>query len=131
VRYLLDTNVFIWSLGAPTRLNSAAIELLSSNETQIYLSPVSSWEIAVKYALGKIILPDLPMEFVPNGMRDLGIATIDVMHGHALAAGQLPLHHRDPFDRMLIAQARAEGMVLLTADTAFKRYDVEILLCGK
>ena len=130
MRYLLDTSVFLWSLGAKGRLNAAATELLASNETQIFLSPVSSWEIAIKYALGKIVLPSSPVEFVPGGMRDLGIATLDVTHLQALAAGQLPLLHRDPFDRMLIAQARAEAMVLLTGDHIFQAYDVDALFCG-
>ena len=131
MRCLLDTNVFAWSLGVKSRLNAAATEVLTSSATLIYLSPVSSWEIAIKHALGKIVLPTAPTDFVPRAMRDLGIITLDVTHAHALAAGQLPPHHRDPFDRMLIAQARAEGMVLLTADQFFKAYDVEILLCGK
>jgi PIN domain nuclease of toxin-antitoxin system len=131
VRCLLDTGVFVWSLGATARLNAPATEVLTSTDTQIYLSPVSSWEIAIKYALGKIVLPNVPAEFVPSGMRDLGIGTLDVTHAHALAAGQLPPHHRDPFDRMLIAQARSERMVLLTTDQFFKAYDVEMLFCGK
>lgn len=130
MKYLLDTSVFVWSLGAKARLNTAATDLLYSNETQIFLSPVSSWEIAIKYSLGKIVLPKPPVEFVPGGIRDLGIATLDVTHLHALAAGQLPLHHRDPFDRMLIAQARTEAMVLLTGDRIFKAYDVDVVFCG-
>jgi PIN domain nuclease of toxin-antitoxin system len=130
VRYLLDTSVFVWSLSAPSRLNRTAIELVSSNTTQLYLSAASSWELAIKHKLGKLVLPSPPIEFVPDAMRDLGITALDVTHAHALAAGDLPPHHRDPFDRMLIAQALAEGFAVLTTDRVFKAYDVESVFCG-
>jgi PIN domain nuclease of toxin-antitoxin system len=128
--YLLDTNVFLWSLSAKGRLNPQAAELLSSAETELYLSPITSWEIAIKHALGKIVLPTPPGEFVPQGMRELGITALDVTHVHALTAGQLPRHHNDPFDRMLVAQARSEGMTLLTGDDIFKAYGVDAFFCG-
>jgi len=131
VKYLLDTSVFLWSLGAREKLNSKAAALLSSSASQIYFSAASSWEIAIKHALGKIKLPTAPIEFIPQATREMGFANLDITTAHALAAGDLPPHHRDPFDRMLISQARAEEMALLTADRTLQQYDVEILLCAK
>jgi PIN domain nuclease of toxin-antitoxin system len=131
VRYLLDTNVFLWSNGAPERLNSRAITVLSSGVSKVYLSAASSWEIAIKFALRSLRLPGPPSQFIPDAMRILSVLSLEISHFHSLAAGALPPHHRDPFDRMLIAQACSEKMVLLTADKVFAKYDVEILFCGK
>jgi PIN domain nuclease of toxin-antitoxin system len=131
VKYLLDTNVFLWSNGAPEKLNRQAITALSSGSAEVYLSAASSWEIAIKFALRSLRLPSPPSQFIPHAMRVMALRSLDITHFHSVAAGELPRHHRDPFDRMLIAQARSETMVLLTADTAFKKYEVETVFCGK
>jgi PIN domain nuclease of toxin-antitoxin system len=131
VKYLLDTSVFLWSAGAPEKLNKQATSLLSSISSDLYLSAASSWEIAVKFALGSLALPKRPSQFIPHAMRTLALRSLDITHFYSLAAGELPQHHRDPFDRMLIAQARAEALVLLTADSALKSDDVELMFCGK
>ena len=131
MKYLLDTNVFIWGVAVPEKLNNQAASILSSAESELYLSAATSWEIAIKFALGSLTLLRPPSEFIPQAIRDLALRSLDITHLHSVAAEELPLHHRDPFDRMLIAQARSETMVLLTADSAFRRYDVETVLCGK
>jgi PIN domain nuclease of toxin-antitoxin system len=131
MKYLLDTSIFLWCLGAEHKLNRKALELLSSESAKLYLSAASSWEIGIKFALGALTLPNAPSQFVPRAMSSLAIAPLEITHSHALLAGELPPHHRDPFDRMLIAQARAEKMVVLTADRTFQRYRVELLFCGK
>ena len=131
MRYLLDTSVFLWSLGAEHKLNQKARELLSSSGVELHLSAASSWEIAIKFALGTLLLSKPPSRFVPDAMRALAIHSLDITHAHSLAAGELPSHHRDPFDRMLIAQANLENMVLLTGDRTFQKYEVKTLYCGK
>jgi PIN domain nuclease of toxin-antitoxin system len=130
MKYLLDTSVFLWSLGAEHKLSRKARDLLSSSAAELYLSAASSWEIAIKFALGTLALPKPPSQFVPNAIGLLALRSLDVTHLHSLAAGELPSHHRDPFDRMLIAQARLENLVLLTSDRTFLKYDVKIILCG-
>jgi PIN domain nuclease of toxin-antitoxin system len=131
VKYLLDTSVFLWSNGALERLNRQATAVLSSKSSEVYLSAASSWEIAIKFALGALRLPSPPLQFIPDALRILSIRSLEISHLHSLAAGALPPHHRDPFDRMLIAQANSEEMVLLTADRVFEKYDVETMFCGK
>jgi PIN domain nuclease of toxin-antitoxin system len=131
VKYLLDTNVFLWGAATPDKLNQQAAALLSSVASELYLSAATSWEIAIKFALGSLPLPEPPPQFVPHTMRAMLLRPLDITHLHSVAVGELPLHHRDPFDRMLIAQARSESMVLLTADSAFRKYDVETIFCGK
>ncbi len=131
MKYLLDTGVFLWSLGDEYRLNEKARELLTSSETELYLSSASSWEISIKFALGTLSLPKPPSQFIPTAIASMSIRSLDITHLHSLMAGDLPKHHRDPFDRMLIAQARLEDMVLLTADREFGKYDVELMLCGR
>lgn len=131
MKYLLDTHVFLWGVAAPAKLNKQALTLLSSKGTELYLSPATSWEIAIKFALGALALSKPPSQFVPAGMQALALRSLEITHVHALHAGELPRHHNDAFDRILIAQARSETMVLLTADTAFRKYDVETVFCGK
>jgi PIN domain nuclease of toxin-antitoxin system len=131
VKYLLDTSVFLWSAGAPEKLNKQATAILSSKSMEVYLSAASSWEIAIKFALRTLRLPSPPSQFIPDALRELSIHSLQISHIHSLVAGALPPHHRDPFERMLIAQACSENMVLLTADRVFAKYDVETLFCGK
>ena len=131
MKYLLDTSVFLWSLGAEHKLNSKAKDLLASSATELHLSAASSWEISIKYALGTLALPKRPSQFVPTAMGLLAVRALEITHFHSLMAGELPPHHRDPFDRILIAQARLENMVLLTANRTFVKYDVETIFCAK
>jgi PIN domain nuclease of toxin-antitoxin system len=131
VKYLLDTNVFLWSNGAPEKLNRRATTVLSSRSSEVYLSAASSWEIAIKFALRALRLPSPPSQFIPDALRVLSIRSLEISHFHSIAAGALPPHHRDPFDRMLIAQACSEEMVLLTADEVFAKYKVEAIFCAK
>jgi PIN domain nuclease of toxin-antitoxin system len=131
VKYLLDTNVLIQSLISKPNLNRRALAILEDTSSELYLSAVSSWEIVIKASTGKLGLAERPAEFVTRAIRLMSLQTLSITHLHALATEDLPNHHRDPFDRMLIAQANAEGMVLLTVDRALKRYKVDLLYCGR
>ena len=130
MKYLLDTSVFLWALAAPGKLNRRARNLLSNEREGLFLSAASSWEISLKFGLGKLELPEPPAKYVPKWMLNWGIRALDISHLHALAVGELPPHHQDPFDRILIVQATTEDMVLLTADRMFEKYSVKILWCG-
>lgn len=130
MKYLLDTSVWLWSLTASERLNKKGRELLASGREELYLSAASSWEISIKSALGRLQLPEPPARYVPKRLAAQGIRPLSITHTHALAVSELPAYHNDPFDRLLIAQAQSEAMVILTADRAFEPYAVEILWCG-
>lgn len=131
MKYLLDTEVWLWSLSEPDRLNSRAKKLLADGTQEIYLSAASSWEIAVKYAMGKLPLPEPPDRYVTQRMTAQGLRALTISHDHALRVYALAHHHKDPFDRLLIAQAEAERLTLLTADAAFKDYGVKLVWCGR
>jgi PIN domain nuclease of toxin-antitoxin system len=131
MKYLLDTSVFLWGLSDEHRLNPRAQEILTSPSSELHFSAAGSWEIAIKFALGSLPLPKAPSEYIPRALRSWAISALDITHEHALRAGELPMHHRDPFDRMLIAQALSEQMTLLTADHVFKKYKVDLIFCGK
>ena len=131
MKYLVDTSVLIHSLIAQSKLNHRATELLADSSSELYLSAVSSWEITIKVGTGKLVLPEKPAELVTRAMRTMSLRPLDITHVHALGVDALPNHHRDPFDRMLIAQALAEGMVLLTRDRIFERYEVQQIFCGR
>jgi PIN domain nuclease of toxin-antitoxin system len=127
LRILLDTQSWLWMQAQPKRLSQATRALLQDPEHQLFLSAASAWEIAFKYALGKLPLPLPPLEYVLGRMETSGTAPLPIQHSHALQAGGLPLHHADPFDRLLIAQAQLERLTILTADQQFKDYEVELL----
>jgi len=131
MKYLLDTGVLIHGLISKPQLNHRALSLLQDDSSDLYLSSASSWEIAIKAATGKLSLPGRPTDVLTKAIQFLSLQSLGITHLHALAAGELPPHHRDPFDRMLIAQARAEDMILLTTDPIFKNYDVNCIFCGK
>jgi PIN domain nuclease of toxin-antitoxin system len=112
---------------APERFSSSAIAALRDTGNELFLSAASSWEIAIKYALGRLPLPLPPAQYVPSRMESSGCLALAIEHRHALAIPALPPHHRDPFDRLLVAQAQIEGLTLLTADPQLERYDVELM----
>jgi PIN domain nuclease of toxin-antitoxin system len=114
-------------LAQSQRLSPQTRALLENPENQLLLSAASSWEIAIKYALGKLPLPMPPTEYVLTRIETSGISPLPVQHSHALLAGSLPRHHGDPFDRVLIAQAQLEKVPILTADRQFEAYEVDLL----
>jgi len=126
VRLLLDTHVWLWAVSAPERLGDQAREVLEAADNELLLSAASVWEISIKVGLGKLTLPEPPDRFVPGRMARDRIAALPVTVPHALAVANLPSVHRDPFDRMLVAQAKTEVLPILTADPVFLRYDVEV-----
>ena len=98
---------------------------------EVFLSAVSSCEIAIKAGAGKLHIPEPPNSYVPRRMTEQGLRPLPISHQHALAIFGLPPHHRDPFDRLLVAQAQIENLVLITADAMLERYPIEILWGGK
>jgi len=127
LRYLLDTTVALWSIAEPHKLNTRAKSVLEESSSDFYLSAASVWEIAIKYALGNLRLHTPPREFVTQLMSDLKLQPLPIVADHTIEAGELPKIHDDPFDRMLVAQARMEGMSLLTADRIIMKYEVEAI----
>jgi len=123
MRLLLDTSAVLLALSEPERLSTAARNAIEDPASIVLVSAASVWEIAIKRSLGKLEAP----ESVVDAIRDAGFETLDITPEHAERAGGLPPHHRDPFDRMLVTQALAEGCTLLTRDDALQVYDVVIL----
>jgi PIN domain nuclease of toxin-antitoxin system len=122
VRLLLDTNALLWWL-ADEGLTTQAREAIADPANLVAVSAVSAWEISIKKALGKLAAPDDLAHQVEAG----GFAPLPITIAHGIAAGQLARHHDDPFDRMLIAQALAEGLTIVTRDKRFSDYSVALL----
>jgi PIN domain nuclease of toxin-antitoxin system len=97
---------------------------VAAPDNQVFVSAVTAWEIAIKHALGRL---KFPIDRFDDILRRMGFDALPILPAHAIAAGSLPRHHDDPFDRMLIAQARAEALILVSRDQAVGRYDVPIL----
>ncbi|MEJ7752997.1 MAG: type II toxin-antitoxin system VapC family toxin [Candidatus Limnocylindrales bacterium] len=127
MKLLLDTHVWIWLLADPDRLSRSAHAALVAADNQLYLSPASTWECSVKFTAGRLDLDGSPEALLQEAIVASGVLPLPIEHSHALQTARLPAHHRDPFDRMLIAQAQVERMTLVSADEQLTRYDVEIL----
>jgi PIN domain nuclease of toxin-antitoxin system len=121
---LIDTHIFVWASTNPNRLTEAQRAAIAGETSTVFVSAVTAWEIAIKAALGRLAFLLNSFETIRVGM---GFAPLPITLAHGIAAGSLPRHHGDPFDRMLIAQARSEGLTLVTTDRAIRRYDVPIL----
>jgi PIN domain nuclease of toxin-antitoxin system len=130
VRVLLDTHCWLWYLLAPQRLNPVATEVLRDQQNQVYFSAASAWEIVVKVGTGKLSLPLPPTRYIPSRLAELNHQSLPILQSHVLRVEQLPYHHRDPFDRVLVAQAQEEELQLMTADQALKAYEVPIFWAG-
>ncbi|MCB1035188.1 MAG: type II toxin-antitoxin system VapC family toxin [Acidobacteria bacterium] len=113
--------------GSPERLSATAREFLESADNELFLSSASVWEVAIKAASGKLVLPQATDRWVRQRMARNRLTALPIHTEHALRAAALPLVHRDPFDRMLVAQAQAEGLPVLTADSNLKAYDVQVV----
>lgn len=124
MRLLIDTHVFVWMTAEPERIGKAVQAALDDEANTVFVSAVSAWEIAIKRAVRQI---DFPIETLDAIMDRAGFEPLPVTARHGIEAGGLPPHHRDPFDRMLIAQARIEDLVLVSDDRAFAPYEVRLL----
>lgn len=123
---LLDTHSWLWLLTEPSKFSTRTLKALSNPDTKLFLSVASIWEIAIKHNLGKLKLPEQPNTYVPAKLSELGIEELMIAGPHALAAGQLPAHHFDPFDRLIIAQSQIEEIPVLTADKVFLKYGIKL-----
>ena len=128
MRILLDTQCWLWMALSPDRFSARSRKLVEDRQNTLYLSAASAWEIAIKHGLGKLRLPGPPESYVPMRMQDLSVEPLAIDPGHVLRVASLPAHHRDPFDRLLIAQAQIEDLPLLTADAALAAYDVTTII---
>lgn len=121
MKLLLDTHVLLWAAGQPEQLSELARTLLEAPENELFFSAASLWEIAIKRGLGR---PDFRVDarLLRRGLLDAGYSELPITSEHAVAIDSLPNIHKDPFDRMLVAQATAEGITLLTADASVGQY---------
>jgi PIN domain nuclease of toxin-antitoxin system len=126
VKLLLDTHTFLWWTTDDPQLSSTARELIGDSKNTLFWSAASSWEASIKYELGRLPLPDTPDLFLPAELGRNRIKSLAIVDEHAFQAGRLPRHHRDPFDRILVAQAQVESLGLITNDTSINRYEVSV-----
>jgi PIN domain nuclease of toxin-antitoxin system len=122
VRLLLDTHVLLWWLSQDPGLNDETKTLIRDTP-DVYISVATTWELAIRQKIGKLTAPDDLLARVESA----GFTHLAISFNHAVTAGRLPLIHRDPFDRMLVAQARCEGLTLVTNDSEIQKYEVDLL----
>lgn len=127
MRVLVDTHCLIWWLSDTSRLNKKARELFLSDDSDLILSAVISWEMAVKCRLRRLVLPKPPKQIFSELFEDRQFSGLAIEHTHTLKTFELADHHEDPFDRLLIAQAVIEDLPILTADKIFKKYPAKLI----
>jgi PIN domain nuclease of toxin-antitoxin system len=126
MKALLDTHAFLWFVAGDDRLSQPAREAMEDDDAELYLSAASVWEMAIKSSLGRLTLP-APVELYVAEKVESGFRMLSVDWTHAAAVERLPLHHRDPFDRLLVAQALGENLALVTGDMIFRAYGANII----
>lgn len=124
VRYLLDTHTLLWFIAEDKELSDRARRLILDSSNEILLSIASLWEIAVKVNIGKLALDKPFNQLFPDELDSHGIDMLDITIAHFMQVTTLPLHHRDPFDRLIIAQALVEGLPIIGVDSAFDAYGI-------
>lgn len=127
MKLLVDTHVFLWAASEPARLSDIAQEAIADGANDVYVSPVVGWEIAIKQSLGKLTLPAPAEVWVPQVVHRTSFGVLPVSLAAALQVRALPWHHRDPFDRLLVAQAQDAGLTIVTHDDAFTAYGVPLV----
>jgi PIN domain nuclease of toxin-antitoxin system len=127
MKALLDTHTFLWWVSNDDRLPDRVRALIHDGDNELFLSVASGWEIVIKVQLGRLQLTDDPDEFLPRQLALNSITVLPITMSHALRIHALPSHHRDPFDRMLVAQSQVERLPIVTADPQIARYAVDII----
>ena len=123
MRVLLDSQVMVWWMGKPDRISRETLQIITDPRNPVYVSAASVWELGIKVANGNLTLPEKYLESLMND----GFATLDVTMRHAQVSADLPMIHSDPFDRVIIAQARSDDLVLISADRHIRRYNIKVI----
>ncbi len=127
MRYLLDTHAFLWMAADPDHLSEKVRNIMQEQMNGLFLSAASGWEVALLHMLGRFELPDAPHRFVPEAMNHFNLQPLSISFPTAISAATLPLIHRDPFDRIIIAEAKKENMPIMSKDAMFSKYGVETI----
>ena len=127
MKALLDTHAFLWWISDDPRLSEKAREIIADGRNELFFSAGSGWEISIKAGLGRLEVPENLQRFIADQLSRNAIQVLPIYLSHVLHTGTLPVHHRDPFDRILVSQAILEEMPLLSADSHLSRYLVEVV----
>ena len=128
MKYLLDTFTLLWTIFEEAdTIPKKAKAVMEETGNELVFSAASAWEIAIKFFLGRLELQSHPDEWLPSVVLKMGLRQLSITQRHALALVHLPLHHKDPFDRLLICQAKLEGLTIITPDTIFRKYRVPVI----
>lgn len=127
MRILLDTSIFLWFIGGSKKLNAEALKLIENFDNTLFMSIVSLWEIAIKMSIGKLVLAEPFDRLIPQKIKENEIEILQINLTHISEMMRLPLYHRDPFDRLIIAQGISEKIPIVSSDEAFKNYPIDII----
>jgi PIN domain nuclease of toxin-antitoxin system len=125
VKVLVDTHAFLWFMAGDARLSRAARRAIEASDGAWWLSAASVWELAIKSSLGRLTLPAPAAEYIADKVQN-GLRVLAIEWPHAAAVERLPLHHRDPFDRLIVTQAQSDRLTIVTKDAVFRKYGVSV-----
>lgn len=125
MEFIIDSHVFIWFFSLPEKLSKKAKKILLNDESNIYLSAASIWEIGLKYKIGKLSLPENPREYILSRTNSAEIKLLPIQPSNSFTVNELELIHRDPFDRMIVAQSKDNKIAVLSNDEIFDKYNIE------
>jgi PIN domain nuclease of toxin-antitoxin system len=126
VKVLVDTHAFLWFMAGDARLSRAARRAIEASDGAWWLSAASVWELAIKSSLGRLTLPAPAAEYIADKVQN-GLRVLAIEWPHAAAVERLPLHHRDPFDRLIVTQAQSDRLTIVTKDAVFRKYGVSVV----
>ena len=127
MKYLLDTHTFLWWNLDDPQISEQAKEIISNGENEIFISAASAWEIAIKTTKGRLVLPEGPAQYLANRMSEYHFLALPIQISHAVRVYDLPNHHADPFDRLLVAQCQLETLPIISKDEDIQKYDLEVI----
>jgi PIN domain nuclease of toxin-antitoxin system len=127
LRLLLDSNVFFWSVFNRSKLTPRVLHLLEEDQNELFVSRASIWELSIKVAKGRLEMPGSSIRYMLEQSARTGMTVLPIEDAHVLRTETLPHHHRDPFDRILVAQALEEGLTILTSDSEIPKYDAPVI----
>jgi PIN domain nuclease of toxin-antitoxin system len=128
MKILIDTNVFLWMTTSPEKIPDRIFEALVDDKSKLFFSAASAWEISIKYAKKKLSLPEHPRSFIEKSLLASDIIPLAIRYQDTTSVSDLPYHHPDPFDRLLVTRAMDMGLSLMSADKKLEKYDVDLIL---
>lgn len=127
MKYLIDTHIFLWMISSPEKLSLKVTKIIENKNNILFLSVASCWEVVIKYMIKKLTLPESPDIYIPKQVKENSITFLSIDYRYTLNILNIPEHHKDPFDRIIISQSIIDNIPIISKDSVFDLYDVQVI----